>query len=72
MASGAVQPERAECCDWKRIQQEGAPPRKYVEAPFDVFPKTEAEEAAEMEKKQKELIAKLSAWKTLFDANKKQ
>lgn len=54
------------------FSKKGTPPRKYVEAPFDVFPKTEAEEAAEMEKKQKELIAKLSAWKTLFDANKKQ
>ena len=45
----------------------GTPPKKYVEKPFEIFPKTEAEEKAEQEQKQRELIRKLSAWKKMFD-----
>lgn len=52
--------------------KKGSPPRKYLEKPLDIFPKTEMEEKAEMEKKQRELIAKLGAWKTLFDAAHKE
>lgn len=54
------------------FSKKGTPPRKYLEKPLDVFPKTDAEIAAEEEQKQKDLIAKLSAWKTLFDASKNQ
>lgn len=53
------------------FSKKGTPPRKYLEKPLDIFPKTEAEEEAEMEQKQRELIAKLSAWKTVFDMAKK-
>lgn len=53
------------------FSKKGTPPRKYLDKPLDIFPKTEAEEAAEQEQKQKELIAKLSAWKAAFDARKK-
>ncbi len=53
------------------FSKKGSPPRKYLEKPLDIFPKTEAEEKAEMEQKQKELIAKLSAWKKMFDESKK-
>lgn len=52
------------------FSKKGTPPRKYMEQPLDVFPKTEAEEAAEMEQKQKKLIAGLSAWKAIFNASK--
>ena len=54
------------------FSKKGTPPKKYLEKPLDIFPKTEAEEAAEMERKQRELIAKLSVWKTAFDAAKNQ
>ena len=53
------------------FRKKGSPPVKYLEKPLDVFPKTELEEAAEQEKKQKELILKLSAWKKAFDAGQK-
>ena len=52
--------------------KKGSAPRKYLEKALDVFPKTEAEEAAEQEQKQKALIMGLSAWKTQFDAAKKR
>ena len=45
-------------------------PKKYMEKPLDIFPKTEAEEAAELEQKQQALIAGLSAWKKMFEAKK--
>lgn len=53
------------------FSKRGTPPQKYLDKPLDVFPKTEAEEQAEMEQKQRELIAQLSAWKKTFDAAKK-
>lgn len=54
------------------FSKKGTPPKKYMEKPLDIFPKTKAEEEAEMEQKQKELIQKLTAWKKTFDASKKQ
>lgn len=53
------------------FRKKGSPPVKYLEKPLDIFPKTEAEEKAEMEQKQNELIQKLSAWKKIFDAAQK-
>jgi len=53
------------------FSKKGTPAKKYLEKPLDIFPKTEAEEKAEMERKQRELIAKLSAWKVAFDMSKK-
>ena len=49
----------------------GTPPRKYLEQPLDIFPKTEAEEQAEQERKRRELVLKLTAWKKMFDNAKK-
>ena len=54
------------------FSKKGTPPRKYLEQPLDVFPKTEAEEMAEQEAKQRKLIAGLTAWKQMFDAAKKE
>lgn len=53
------------------FRKKGSPPVKYLEKPLDIFPKTEAEEQAEMEAKQREIIMKLSAWKKMFDAAQK-
>lgn len=53
------------------FSKKGTPPRKYLAKPLDVFPKTEEEQKAEEERKQQEIIAKLSAWKRAFDARKK-
>ena len=53
------------------FRKKGSPPVKYLEKPLDVFPKTEMEEQAEMERKQKELILKLTAWKKASDAAKR-
>ena len=54
------------------FSKKGTPPRKYPEKPLDIFPKTAEEEAAEMERKQRELIMKLSAWKKAFDAEQER
>lgn len=51
------------------FSKKGTPPKKYLKEPLDIFPKSEAEEAAEMEKKQRKLIAGLSAWQKLFEAS---
>lgn len=52
------------------FSKKGTPPKKYLAKPLDVFPKTEEEQKAEQERKQRELIAKLSAWKKTFDASR--
>lgn len=54
------------------FSKKGTPPKKYLEKPLDIFPKTDAEIEAEKEQKQRELIAKLSAWKTMFDTQQQQ
>lgn len=54
------------------FSKKGTPPRKYLEKPLDIFPKTETEQKVEMEQKQQELIAKLSIWKKMFDEAKKE
>lgn len=48
--------------------KKGTPSKKYLNEPLDIFPKSEAEEAAEMEKKQRKLIAGLTAWQKMFEA----
>jgi len=58
------------CVIGNAFGKKGSPPRKYMAEPLDIFPKTEAEQEAETERKQQELIAKLSAWKAAFDAAK--
>ena len=52
------------------FSKKGTPPRKYLETPLDVFPKTDAELKAEQEQQQKKLIAQLSIWKKMFDESK--
>lgn len=52
------------------FSKRGTPQKKYFEKPLEIFPKTEAEEKAEMEKKRREIIMKLTAWKKSFDASK--
>ena len=54
------------------FSRSGTPPLKYYEEPLDIFPKTEAEKQADMEKKQDALIAGLGAWKDMWDSNHKQ
>ena len=54
------------------FRKKGTPPIKYLEQPLDIFPKTEAEEQAEQERKQQELIQKLTAWEKMFNAAQKQ
>lgn len=54
------------------FSKKGTPPKKYLDKPLDIFPKTEAEEQAEMERKQREIVMKLTAWKKNFDANRKK
>lgn len=54
------------------FSKKGTPPRKYLQEPLDIFPKSEAEEAAEMERKQRKLIAGLTAWQKMFEAGEKQ
>lgn len=54
------------------FRRKGSPPIKYLEKPLDIFPKTEAEEKAEQEQKQKEIIQKLSAWEKMFNSAQKQ
>ena len=49
------------------FSKKGTPPKKYMEKPLDVFPKTEAEIKAERERAQRELIRKLNLWKKHFD-----
>ena len=56
---------------YNAFRKKGAAPVKYLEKPLDIFPKTELEEKAEMERKQRELILKLTAWKKAFDAAQK-
>lgn len=54
------------------FSKKGTPPKQYMAEPMDIFPKTEAEEKAEEERKQKQLIAKLNAWKKVFDESQKR
>ena len=51
------------------FSKKGTPPKKYLSEPLDIFPKTEAEEKAAEEEKQRKLIAGLGAWKRMFDAS---
>lgn len=50
------------------FSKKGTPPKRYLEKPLDVFPKTEAEMKAEEEEKQRKLIQGLTAWKAMFEA----
>ena len=40
---------------------------KYIEQPFQIFPKTEDEKKREIEETRKKLVERLDAWKKAFD-----
>lgn len=52
------------------FSKKGSPPRKYMEKPIDIFPKTKAEEERDLADKQEKLIAGLTAWKRMAEAKK--
>jgi len=49
----------------------GSTPKKYLEKPLDLFPKTEEEKEAEEERELRKQIARLNAWQKAWDAQHK-
>ena len=41
---------------------------KYIEQPFQIFPKTEDEKKRDIEETRKKLVERLDAWKKAFDS----
>lgn len=49
--------------------QKGSVPKKYLEKPLDIFPKTEEEKEAEEERELRKMVKQLNAWEKRFNAN---
>jgi len=47
----------------------GSVPKKYLERPLDIFPKTEEEKEAEEERELRKMVKQLNAWEKAFNAN---
>lgn len=47
----------------------GAVPKKYLENPAPIFPKTEEEKEAEEERELRKMVKQLNAWEKAFNAN---
>ena len=49
----------------------GSTPKKYLEKPLDILPKTEEEKAAEEERELRKMIRQLNMWEKQFNAREK-
>ncbi len=49
----------------------GSVPKKYLEKPLDIFPKTEEEKQAEEERELRKMVRQLNLWEKQFNAGKK-
>lgn len=48
----------------------GATPKKYLEKPLEIFPKTEEEKEAEEERNLRRMVRQLNMWEKSFNAGK--
>lgn len=48
----------------------GSTPKRYMEKPIDILPKTEEEKAAEEERELRRMVQQLNAWEKSFNAGK--